>query len=120
MTCVVVGTVVDMQKGALHVRDAFTGEVHVLAPGNDETLELAIGTDGVFIGQMRNGKVTVVRHEIRRLLDPLYEEDLIGAAGQMVLELAGDPFPEIFAAQSEKLAQMMEEDAEPQPDAAGL
>ena len=74
---------------------------HKVLPFNEEVYELEAETTGVFIGELCKGQITVNRHEIKKLLDPMYEEDLVGTAGKMVLELIGDPFPAMYKEKEE-------------------
>ena len=59
--------------------------------------EIKVGDTGVFVGENKGDYVKVSRTEIRQFLDPLYEDELIKAAGLFTLiEPIDNPFPDVF------------------------
>jgi hypothetical protein len=108
MTIVIVGEIKERNARTLTILDAVTKEYHKVTAIDDDTLELPAGTTGLFIGESVGGELKITRKEIRKLLDPLYEEDLMGIAGKIVVELIDDPFPELFARKEEELKELEE------------
>ena len=98
MTCVIVGTLKDQKGRNLFILDKLNNQTYTVEAANDDTFELEIGSEGIFVGNETNGVITVTRHEIRKFLNPMYEEDLIGVAGRIIIDLIDDPFPAIYDA----------------------
>lgn len=64
--------------------------------GND-SLELSIGDEGFFSGEIYNGQYLVSNINLRRLVDPLYQKDLLAEGALLsVIPLLNNPFPEVF------------------------
>ena len=97
MTVAFIGTVLNFESGFLIVRELTTNEQYKIKPGNDQTLELEVGHTAVFIGQLVSNEFKLISYDIRKLIDPMYEEDLLNSSSNIVIDLVGDPFPEIFS-----------------------
>lgn len=108
MTFVIVGTIIRSEKGILIVEDKNTGDLFEIIPSDDETLELPVGTTGLYVGVFSNKEYKAKWVEPRRLLEPLYNEDLLEVSGRFVMDIVGDPFPEIYTTLTE------EDDSQPQ------
>ena len=106
MTVVIVGELTKSEGGYLYIKDATNQEIIQTRALDDETLELDPGTTGVFMGEFQNGMPVISRYEIRKLIHPLYEEDLLGEAGKIVVSLIDDPFPELFEAKLKELEEL--------------
>jgi len=110
MTVTVVGTIVEHKAGVLLVKDATNKEIFELYPASEDVYELEDNTSGIFIGELNRGQIKVRHYALRRLLDPMYEDDLLGIAGDIVQEIMNDPFPAIFEEQMRiKLEREQEE-----------
>jgi len=97
MTFVIIGSIVShTSKGEVIVQDRSTKEQFTIIPLDDEMLEMEEGTDGIIIGTFCKGIYKAQIYEPRKLLEPLYDVDLMDIAGQFVHDLKGDPFPNIF------------------------
>jgi hypothetical protein len=97
MTSVLVGRIVDIQNGKLMIEDHVTKEVIECESDSDEVLDLQIGEDAIFAGQRYADRFRVKRFEIRKFLDPLYEEDLLDASGRFTLvPPINNPFTDTF------------------------
>lgn len=109
MTCIIVGTVQDVSLKELKIEDSNTGEVHNCILNDDALLGVKAGQTGIFCGTYYNGKIRLRKVDVRRFLDPLYEEDLLEKSGEFtLLTVIDDPFPDIF----EKLEATKKEDSE--------
>jgi hypothetical protein len=60
--------------------------------------DVQVGMEGVFVGEVRQGRMYEIKFvEPRRLLKPLYEEDLFAASGDSTfISVIGDPFFEAY------------------------
>lgn len=102
MTCVIIGEILDFKGNTILIKDSITGEIHDTTSHDDETFELKKGDSGIFIGNFEKGIPVINRYELKKFLDPMYEEDIIEMSGKIIVELINDPFPKIYA---EKEAQ---------------
>jgi hypothetical protein len=96
LTVAFIGTVCGFNNGLLEVQELTTNEKYKIIPGNDLTLELEIGKTAVFMGTLNKGQLTLISYDVRKLIDPMYEEDLLNASSNISISLVNDPFPQIF------------------------
>lgn len=91
------GRVVDLQLKTAVVEDLRTKERFTCKLDGDEAFEVKVGDEGTFAGRVRNGEYVVRRVDVRKFLDPLYEEDMLKTAGLTSLVAPiDDPFPEMY------------------------
>lgn len=104
MTFVIIGAIVaHTPKGEIVVQDRASKEQFTVVPLDDEMLEMEDGTEGILIGTFTKGVYKAQIYEPRKLLEPLYDVDLMEIAGQFVHDLKGDPFPDIFEKMQKKV-----------------
>lgn len=97
MYCCCVGTIVDIDLTTIIVEDLKTKERFTCIFDGDESLEAKIGDEGTFVGKFRNGVIAVKKVDVRKFLDPLFEEDMLRTAGLTTLIAPiADPFPEMY------------------------
>jgi len=97
MTCVIIGEVISFKGNTILIKDSITGEIHDTTSHDDETFELEEGATGIFIGTFEKGIPVINKYELKKFLDPMYEDDLMEISGKIIVELVNDPFPKIFA-----------------------
>lgn len=113
MIGILAGKVKDLTLKGLSVEDIQTGDIHICqcSPELLETLE--IGETGVFSILFQAGNMHIRRLEMRKFLDPLYEEDVITASGKFTfVEIEDDPFPRIFSQLKEEMSNLLNEHGE--------
>ncbi len=97
MTGVIIGKVLDVNLGAVIIEDHISRERIECDIDNSDMLDLKIGEQAIFVGDIYMNKMRVKKVEIRKFLDPLYEEDLFDASGRFTLiPLVSNPFTEKF------------------------
>jgi len=95
MTCVIVGTVKEIDINGAILEDHQTGDLHKVRL--IDPLETKVNDYALFVGEKKGEILTVTRKEIEKFLDPLYEEDLLYKSGSTnFIPLIEDPFPEVF------------------------
>ncbi len=118
MTGVIIGKVLDVSLDGILVEDHITKEQIKAISEMDEDLALQIGDTGVFVGNIYKDTIRFKRYEIRKFLDPLYEEDLLSASGQFtMIPVIENPFTEAFVEFLEKRKLLEEMRANEELDA---
>lgn len=103
MIGVVIGKVVNVELGKLIVEDHVSRELIECEADADDVLDIELGQQAIFVGRINHGKLKVRKLEIRKFLDPLYEEDLFDASGKFTLiPPIANPFTENFIEFMEK------------------
>ena len=116
MTGVVIGKVLDISLDGLTIEDHITKEKIKAFSESDDVLELTIGDTGIFVGNLYNNSIRIKRYEIRKFLDPLYEEDLFDASGKFTLiPVVDNPFTDTYLKFMEKRKEQ-EEKAQEEAD----
>jgi hypothetical protein len=97
MVVAFIGNILDISIDGTKIEDKISKEVHLVKLTGDQSLELKIGDTGIFVGELYNSKFRVTRYEIRKFLDPMYEEDLFSVAGKYsLIPPINDPFTEVY------------------------
>lgn len=97
MIVCIVGTVTDVTGQGFSVEDKLTKEVFECTSNNSDFLDMDIGTEAIFVGRWYKGTLKVDRREIRKFLDPLYEQELLEtAAFYTLVPIINDPFGAIY------------------------
>ena len=114
MTVAFIGTIVDMNLREVQVRDLETKEVLSCELISEDALidtPIEIGRTAVFTGKYYAGKITIRRFVYKKFLEPLYEDDLLGLAGEFaLLKAIDDPFTELYQKflEEEKQRELLE------------
>lgn len=97
MTCVIVGKILKKEINKIEILDSNTQELHQCTFPDEEYEHLKEGDSGVFCGQSVNGVTKIKKIDLRKFLNPLYEEDLFENAGRYdFVDPINDPFPALF------------------------
>ncbi len=98
MTCVIAGEVLDVGPNSVQVRDVLTEDVYEILLQREEILKLDKGTHGFFVGELRYGKITARKVDIRKFLQPLHERDIMELSAKYIqVEIVDNPFDELYA-----------------------
>lgn len=97
MHVALIGTVLKFGLQESLVLDLATKEEIVVHFTGDDKFDIVEGKMYAFTGEWRNGKISLTRFALRRFLDPMYETDLIEAAGKFkLINPINDPFVEYY------------------------
>lgn len=103
MTGVVIGKVLDVNLDGVIIEDHVTKEKITAISESDDVLEMKIGETAIFVGNLYGNTIRVKRYEIRKFLDPLYEQDLFDASGRYsLIPPVDNPFTDAFVEFMEK------------------
>lgn len=95
MICCLIGTISNIENKKVTISDRLSGLDYECETEGDLFLNFKVGDQGIFIGPMWNNVIRVKKYELRKLLDPLYEEDLFNI-NQSMVPLINDPFGDLF------------------------
>lgn len=98
MVSVVLGTILKVDGVQCTVRDEVSGQDIECQAHAELAFDIQVGDQGVFVGTYAPGaKFIIKRFDLRKFLTPLYEQDVMLAAGQdTFIQLIDDPFFEAF------------------------
>lgn len=98
MTAAVVGTVLSLGTGTVFtIQDNSNRETIECTAQTDDILDLKVGMTAIFVGQYSPTEFKVRKIEIRKFLDPLYEEDLLSVSNSFALvPVMNNPFTEAY------------------------
>jgi hypothetical protein len=96
MTIVCLGKVLKCSGAELELIDQISKQ-KVIGTLSSSSLDIKVGTEGIFVGEFTEGKFTFKRVNEKKFLSPLYEEELIKISSIINLydEIQG-PFDEWF------------------------
>lgn len=100
-TICVIGEVVSIGMTDVQVKASDTLETYTLEVDAEQLEQIEVGKEGVFVGTLKGGAIKIKRVDIRRFLDPLYEEDVFETGSRYVtVPVPEDPFDEMFSRES--------------------
>lgn len=108
------GKITEIKGTKAVIRVAESEDEVVVELGGNQSLELVNGDEGIFSGHIENKKVFVTKINLRKLVDPLYQEDLLRKGALLdVTGLIHNPFPKIYKdyLQYEEYKQQVKEES---------
>jgi hypothetical protein len=97
MVVCIVGEVVSISGRTFDIKDRITSEVFSCKVEGEDSLDLKVGDTGCFVGTSYNNSIKVHKIEIRKFLDPLYEDDLLDLSSKhTLLPIIDEPFTQIY------------------------
>lgn len=97
MTVCLIGKILRINTRSLDISEMSTKEEYTCDYENDDLFDLKVDQQGVFVGELISGRLRLKKVEIRKFLDPLYEDDLYDASGSLTLvPIINDPFTQTY------------------------
>lgn len=91
-----VGKVTRVDTTTLFIEEIPSSEVFKMTWTGREDISNAQGETGIFYGEYSNQEFLVKRVDIRKLLTPLWENDIVDNAITAIIGLEKDPFEGLF------------------------
>jgi hypothetical protein len=98
MTCVIVGPLLRLEGSKLVILDKSNNQTYTCSSSQEEAFDSKIGEDAIWIGDEINDQITVRKYSITKILNPLYETDVLESSGHSFIEVMEDPFQAIKTA----------------------
>lgn len=97
MIVCILGAIKEITGKLFVVCDQVTKEEIICEAQGDTLLEAKVGDTGVFVGHYYKGLIKINKVNVRKFLDPLYEDDLYDASGKFnLVPVINDPFTEAY------------------------
>ena len=91
-----VGKVTKVDGQSIFIEETPSSETFKMVWTGRDDISTCVGETGIFYGELLQQEFLVKRLDVRKLLIPLWENDIIDNAITAIIELDKDPFEEMF------------------------
>lgn len=91
------GEIIDVSQHKIKIRTNPDNEEYDAFMEGDGVFDIKKGDTGIFVGKLTGNAFVLEKVELRKLLDPLYQKNLLtNSSAMQLVPVLQDPFPKYF------------------------